>query len=467
MARGTLGTGMMAPLSMANNFNGPYYAGPSGAAMGALMASQAIADGFRDWGASKGRQQEEARVQAERDRKRMDELNQRQAVAQAINPFKAAESSGMGNRDMSRRSMLPDAGTQMSLFNVAEAKRKEQEAAEYQKKAAFATSWAARGGYRLDPTGEKFMEKVGYNPFEYEGVSEIISKAEEKEAQRQWQEQMKREGWTQAQILAGMRGGGDGNVGTWSLTPDGRARMNNKTGEIVPLGETYAKPNAAGGNPFDKEFGKKAAQDYFKLQDSAEKAQMSMAGLKAAEDAINRGIYTGIGGEAAQTWRKILGSMGMASADDVAAAEEITKLQNEMALIIRNPDSGMGLPGAASDRDVAFLRSMQFGLDKSPTANRKFIEAARRVKQRQIEIADAASKYIQENGTLDQNFYSQLRSFSQANPMFADMEEATAPQASGGTRQKVGPRPGTVVDGYEYLGGDPNDQGSWRPANGK
>ena len=55
MARGTLGTGMMAPLQMANNFHGDYYAGPSGAAMGALMASQAIGDGFRDWGGAKGR----------------------------------------------------------------------------------------------------------------------------------------------------------------------------------------------------------------------------------------------------------------------------------------------------------------------------------------------------------------------------------------------------------------------------
>lgn len=465
MARGTLGTGMMAPLSMANNFNGPYYAGPSGAAMGALMASQAIADGFRDWGESKGRQQEEARVKAEKDRLRMEEMNQRRAVAQALNPAGYVEQYGdMGNRP-TNVAPLPDAGTQMSLYNVVEAKRKEAQAQELEKKKNFANAYFAQGGHKVDPTGEKFAARFGYNPYEI-GSTEIIARMEEKEAQRQWQEQMKREGWTQAQILAGMRGG-EGNVGTWSLTPDGRARMNNKTGEIVPLGETYAKPNAAGGNPFDKEFGKKAAQDYFKLQDSAEKAQMSMTGLKAAEDAINRGIYTGIGGEAAQTGRKILGSMGMANADDVAAAEEITKLQNEMALIIRNPDSGMGLPGAASDRDVAFLRSMQFGLDKSPTANRKFIEAARRVKQRQIEIADAASKFIQENGTLDQNFYSQLRSFSQANPMFADMEEAPSPQAGGGTRQKVGPRPGTVVDGYEYLGGDPNDQRSWRPANGK
>jgi len=35
------------------------------------------------------------------------------------------------------------------------------------------------------------------------------------------------------------------------------------------------------------------------------------------------------------------------------------------------------------------------------------------------------------------------------------------------TRQKIGPRPGTVVEGYEYLGGDPNSDAAWRPVNGK
>ena len=44
--RQTLGTGMMAPLSMANNFHGDYYAGPSGAAMGALSAANSIAEGL-------------------------------------------------------------------------------------------------------------------------------------------------------------------------------------------------------------------------------------------------------------------------------------------------------------------------------------------------------------------------------------------------------------------------------------
>ena len=59
-------------------------------------------------------------------------MNNKQAVAQAINPMRAAESSGMGNRDVSRRSMLPDASTQMALAKMQEEKaQQEQEALKY------------------------------------------------------------------------------------------------------------------------------------------------------------------------------------------------------------------------------------------------------------------------------------------------------------------------------------------------
>lgn len=237
--RQTLGTGMMAPLSMANNFHGDYYAGPSGAAMGALSAANSIADGLMNLRARQDYNAQQAQVQAERDRARMDELNQRQAVAQAINPMQAAESSGMGNRDMARRAMLPDAGTQMNLFKIQEGKKQAEAEAAQQKLRSFAAYWYLNGGPQTDPAGEKFMSVTGRNPFELVPESVLNSSAN-----RDFQREMKEEGYRQAQILAGMRGGGEGNVGTWSLTPDGRARMNNKTGEIVPLGETYAKPNA-------------------------------------------------------------------------------------------------------------------------------------------------------------------------------------------------------------------------------
>lgn len=199
--RQTLGTGMMAPLSMANNFVGNYYAGPSGAAMGALSAANSIADGLMNMRARQDYNAQQAQVQAERDRARMDELNRRQAVAQAINPFKAAESSGMGNRDMSRRSMLPDADTQLTLFKVQEGRAQQEQEERAKNLSRLSTFWAINGGEQADPGGKQFMEKFGFNPYEYADPN-VISRMQDKQADRDLRLQMSRDQQANARALA-------------------------------------------------------------------------------------------------------------------------------------------------------------------------------------------------------------------------------------------------------------------------
>lgn len=227
MGRGTLGTGMMAPLQMANNFVGPYYAGPSGAAMGALMASQAIGEGFRDWGASKGRQQDDARVQEERDRVRMDELNQRQAVAQAINPMQAAQSSGMGNRDMSRRMALPDANTQMGIYKLQESRDQQAQEQKTKNLSRVATFWAINGGETADPGGKQFMQKFGYSPYEYADPN-VISRMQDKQSDRDLRLQMAEGQQENARLIASM---GQGGGGSTAKAPSGYRTVIDENGE--------------------------------------------------------------------------------------------------------------------------------------------------------------------------------------------------------------------------------------------
>ena len=110
--RQTLGTGMMAPLQLANNTIGNYYAGPSGPAMGAMSAADSISEGLMNLRARQDQTAMRQQAQAEKDRVRMEDLNQRQAVAQALNPGMVMQSAnGMSNRDMTRKMNLPDVGT--------------------------------------------------------------------------------------------------------------------------------------------------------------------------------------------------------------------------------------------------------------------------------------------------------------------------------------------------------------------
>ena len=198
----------------------------------------------------------------------------------------------------------------------------------------------------------------------------------------------------------------------------------NPSEKPIPIGP--AAPNVAGDSVFNREMDKKAAADFFKMQNVAETAQKSLLDLDAAEQIIASGLYTGAGGEAYHNLiRRPLAALGISGGEYVAAGELLQKIQNEMALVMRSPDSGMGLPGSASDKDIQFLKDAQIGLGRSPEANMKFIDMARKVKQRQIDVANMASEYINQNGKLDQQFYLKLRQWSNENSMFDEPSTGT------------------------------------------
>lgn len=241
------------------------------------------------------------------------------------------------------------------------------------------------------------------------------------QAQKQ-AEQALRNSMALAKYKADLEGG---SLGTYASKLGGF--VNPRTGVFTPVrgadGSPVVPAGAEDNSPFAKEAGKKFAQDYLDMQGKARSASETLATLDDAERVINSGIYTGFGGEAAQAFRRAANAVGLGNPDDTAAGETLKKIQNEMSLIVRNPDSGMGLPGAASDKDIEFLKSTQIGLDRSPQANRLFINAARRVKNRQLEVARMANDYVNKYGRLDSRFYTNLRDWSARNSMFDGLRQ--------------------------------------------
>ena len=57
--------------------------------------------------------------------------------------------------------------------------------------------------------------------------------------------------------------------------------------------------------------------------------------------------------------------------------------------------------------------------------NRQLIETAKRLAQRDQQVAQMAREYRKQNGHLDEGFYQQLQQFSEANPLFRDMGAAS------------------------------------------
>jgi hypothetical protein len=117
--------------------------------------------------------------------------------------------------------------------------------------------------------------------------------------------------------------------------------------------------------------------------------------------------------------------------DDVAPAQAARALSNQIALELRNPAGGAGMPGALSDKDREFLLQSIPGLESDPSAIGKMIEYRVKLEQRAQKVARMARDYRKKNGRFDEGFYDELQAWSDKNPLFPAAANA-APSAPAG-----------------------------------
>lgn len=126
--------------------------------------------------------------------------------------------------------------------------------------------------------------------------------------------------------------------------------------------------------------------------------------------------------------RRALNSLGI-EAGDTSPAEVAKALANRFALQLRDPSSGAGMPGALSDSDREFLRSMIANIDNSPRANQMIFEVYRRMNQRTVDLERMRRDYVKQNGRLDEGFRSQISDFALRNPIFPATAQPDQPTA--------------------------------------
>jgi hypothetical protein len=106
--------------------------------------------------------------------------------------------------------------------------------------------------------------------------------------------------------------------------------------------------------------------------------------------------------------------------DDVAPAQAARALSNQIALELRNPAGGAGMPGALSDKDREFLLQSIPGLESDPSAIGKMIEYRVKLEQRAQKVARMARDYRKKNKRFDEGFYDELQAWSDKNPLFSE-----------------------------------------------
>jgi hypothetical protein len=141
--------------------------------------------------------------------------------------------------------------------------------------------------------------------------------------------------------------------------------------------------------------------------------------MPAQETASAKKIGEGLGEEYIGWQKSGLDAWGIT--DDTALVDAAQAISRDLALQLRNPAGGAGMPGAMSDSDRQYLTSMVAGTETTPEAIPFMLDAARRVEQRNKDVAEIARKYkAAHNGAIDDGVYDEITAYANAHPLFTD-----------------------------------------------
>ena len=175
---------------------------------------------------------------------------------------------------------------------------------------------------------------------------------------------------------------------------------------------------------FDETVGRELGEQYSGLLKADMNAPSTIAKYERLGNLlgqVNTGKFKGATTDIKATAKSLgidLTALGVA--DDVAPAQAARALSNQIALELRNPAGGAGMPGALSDKDREFLLQSIPGLENDPQAVSKMIEYRVKLAKREQEVAKKARAYRKKNGKFDEGFFDELSEWSAKNPLFPE-----------------------------------------------
>lgn len=111
-------------------------------------------------------------------------------------------------------------------------------------------------------------------------------------------------------------------------------------------------------------------------------------------------------------------SLGIKIDPKLSDKEAATKLSSELALTLRNPNGGAGMPGAMSDSDREFLVQMTPQVAQTANGRRMVVDAYVKIAERDKQVAQFARNYEKKYGQIDNGFFTQLSGWANENPLF-------------------------------------------------
>lgn len=200
------------------------------------------------------------------------------------------------------------------------------------------------------------------------------------------------------------------------MTGGGATTAPQGAGNVVELAPAAQNKVAA-----DKEYQTKVAGDQSDQRKAIMNSGFSASGKIAKLQQIDKLLGDFEGGKLSQTaldFSSAANSLGIKLDKNLPNKEAALAMSREIALSLRDPSNGGGMPGAMSDSDRNFLSSMTPDISQTAQGRKQIIGAAVAVQQRNQQVAGFARKYEAKYGKLDNGFYDQLSKWSDVNPMF-------------------------------------------------
>ena len=170
------------------------------------------------------------------------------------------------------------------------------------------------------------------------------------------------------------------------------------------------------GQESERQIGEWIGKEYGTIQKAGFDAGGTLAlydKISDLQDRVDTGKLAGV--------KKSLNEYAQALGVDVEGLDEAQAFQSvtrKLALEVRNPSGGAGMPGAMSDADREFLISTVPNLLNTPGGNKQIIEVARALAKRNQQVAQMAREYKQRKGRFDDGFLEELQQWSNSHPIF-------------------------------------------------
>ena len=196
----------------------------------------------------------------------------------------------------------------------------------------------------------------------------------------------------------------------------------NAKASIANAGASNVSVNTKQEGEESKTVGKFFGENYADIQKAGFNAQNTINRynrLGQLLDGVDTGKFAPLGLEVSKAARAV----GLDVDPKLANKEAAVALSSEIALQLRNPSGGAGMPGAMSDADRNFLAGMVPGIEKTPEGRKQIIETAKKLAQRDKEVAQLAREYRVKNGSIDEGFFNLLEKNAEANPLFGDAQK--------------------------------------------